>query len=152
MPESPKDLVQRHFEEVFNGRRLDVCEQIVAADFVEHAEAPFGASAPGSVHGPTAVRGTVEWLLAMFPDLHMTLEAIIAEGDTVAARVLAQGTQSGTVDGSPPPSGRHFAAHQSHWFRVQDGRLAEHWATRDDLTAMLQLGVVDDPAEAAPQR
>jgi predicted ester cyclase len=149
MPESPKDLVQRHFEEVFNGRRLDVCDEIVADDFVEHAEAPFGTSSPGSVHGPTALRGTIEWLLGIFPDLHMTLEAIVAEGDTVAARVLAQGTQSGTVDGGPPPSGRRFAARQSHWFRVREGRLAEHWATRDDLTTMLQLGVVQEPGTPA---
>ena len=44
-----------------------------------------------------------------------------------------------------PPTGRFFSAEQTHWFRVEDGRLAEHWATRDDLTAMLQLGVITAP-------
>lgn len=145
MPESPKDLVRRHFEEVFNARQLDACDELVAEDFVEHATAPFGDEAPGDVHGPTSMRGTVEWLTSMFPDLHMTVEAIVAEDDTVAARVLAEGTQTGVVEGSPPPSGRRFSAQQTHWFRVRDGRLAEHWATRDDLTTMLQLGVVQVP-------
>jgi hypothetical protein len=44
-----------------------------------------------------------------------------------------------------PPTGKRFVARQSHWFRVEDGKLAEHWATREDLPAMLQLGVVQPP-------
>jgi predicted ester cyclase len=44
-----------------------------------------------------------------------------------------------------PPTGKRFAAGQSHWFRVEDGKLAEHWATRGDLVAMLPLGVVQPP-------
>jgi ketosteroid isomerase-like protein len=43
------------------------------------------------------------------------------------------------------PTGRRFAARQSRWFRVEGGRLAEHWATREDLVAMLQLGIVQPP-------
>jgi predicted ester cyclase len=151
MPESPKDLVRRHFEEVFNRRELDGCDELIAADYVEHAVAPFGSTEPGPVHGPTAVRGTLAWLLGMFPDLHMTVEAIVAEDDTVAARVVAEGTHTGVVDGGPPPSGRRFSALQSHWFRVSDGRIAEHWAIRDDLTTMLQLGIVQEPG-VAPSR
>jgi hypothetical protein len=49
-----------------------------------------------------------------------------------------------------PPTGRRFAAHQTHWFRAAGGRLAEHWATRDDLTAMLQLGVIRRPGPPGP--
>ena len=44
-----------------------------------------------------------------------------------------------------PATGKRFSARQSHWFRVEDGKLAEHWATREDLAAMLQLGVVQPP-------
>jgi predicted ester cyclase len=65
--------------------------------------------------------------------------------------VVAEGTHTGVVDGSPPPSGRRFSARQSHWFRVRDGRLVEHWAVRDDLTTMLQLGIVQEPG-ATPSR
>ena len=75
----------------------------------------------------------------------MTIEAIASEGDVVAARVLTEGTNLGKLNGILPPTGKRFSARQSHWFRVEDGKLAEHWATRDDLTVMLQLGVVTRP-------
>ena len=63
----------------------------------------------------------------------------------MAVRILSEGTNLGTLSGMVPPMGKRFIARQSHWFRVADGKLVEHWATRDDLTAMLQLGVVQPP-------
>jgi steroid delta-isomerase-like uncharacterized protein len=143
--DSCKDLVRRHFDEIWNERNLDSCDELMAADFTENAVAPFAPSAPGKVHGPSAMRETVEWLFAQFPDIHMEIESIIAEEDVVAARVLSTGTNLGAVDGEPPPTGRSFAARQSHWFRIANGQLAEHWATRDDLSAMFQLGVLEPP-------
>ena len=65
------------------------------------------------------MRATVQWLVSQFPDIHMEIESIIAEGDLVAARVLSTGTSLGTVGGAPPPTGKSFAARQSHWFRTQ---------------------------------
>ena len=145
MSESNKELVRRHFEEIFNRKNLAVCDETMAEDFVEHAHAPFAQSAPGRVNGPQAMRASAEWLLAQFPDLHMTIEAVISEGDTVGVRILSEGTNLGALNGVVPPTGKRFMACQSHWFRVAEGRLVEHWATRDDLTAMLQLGVVQPP-------
>lgn len=145
MSEANKELVRRHFEEIFNRGDLAAADELMSEDYVEHAVAPFAQAAPGRVNGPAAMRETAEWLLAQFPDLHMTIEAIIADGDTVAVRVLSEGTNLGPLNGVVPPTGRRFAARQSHWFRVADGMLAEHWATRDDLSAMLQLGVVRPP-------
>ena len=101
MSEANKELVRRHFEELFNRRNLAVADELMAQDYLEHALAPFGQAEPGSVDGPAAARQTAGWLLAQFPDLHR--------------------------------------------FRVADGKLAEHWATREDLVAMLQLGVVQPP-------
>jgi predicted ester cyclase len=48
-----------------------------------------------------------------------------------------------------PPTGKGFSSRQTHWFRVADGKLAEHWATRDDLRTMIQLGVIQPPGRAA---
>jgi predicted ester cyclase len=145
MSEANKELVRRHFEEVFNRQNFSVCEEIMAEDYVEHAVAPFGRSAPGRVNGPQAMRQTAEWLLAQFPDMQMTIEAMVSEGDTVAVRILSEGTNLGPLNGGIPPTGRRFSAHQSHWYRVADGKLAEHWATREDLPAMLQLGAIQPP-------
>ena len=73
--------------------------------------------------------------------------AVVTEGDSVVARVLSEGTNLGRLGGVIPPTGNRFSARQSHWYRLAGGKLAEHWATRDDLTAMMQLGVL---APAAP--
>lgn len=145
MSEANKVLVRRHFEEIFNRKNLEVCDEMMAEDYVEHAAAPFSESAPGRVNGPEAMRQTADWLLAQFPDLHMTIEAMVAEGDTVAVRVVSEGTSLGLLNGVVPPTGKRFKASQSHWYRVEDGKLAEHWATREDLPAMLQLGILEAP-------
>jgi len=146
------DLVRRHFEELFNRKSLDACDDLMAEDYVEHAVAPFGQSEPGRVNGPQHMRGVVAWLLGQFPDLKFTVEAMVAEGDVVAARLLGEGTNLGPITGGPvtiPPTGKRFASRSSHWFRIDDGKLAEQWATRDDLTAMLQMGLVR-PAGGSP--
>jgi predicted ester cyclase len=148
MSEANKGLVRRHFEELWNRRDMVVADELMAEDYLEHAVAPFGQGEPGRVNGPAAIRQTAEWLLAQFPDLQMRIEAIVAEGDTVAVRVLSEGTNLGPLSGVVPPTGRRFVARQSHWVRVADGRLAEHWATREDLVAMLQLGVVQPPSRS----
>jgi predicted ester cyclase len=140
-----KELVRRHFDEIWNDRNLSACEDLMADAFLEHAPAPFSTESPGAVNGPAAMRSTCTWLLAQFPDLTMTIQSVIAEGDLVAALVWAEGTNTGKLNGFLPPSGRRFKYLQTHWFRVRDDRLCEHWATRDDLSAMLQLGVVTPP-------
>jgi predicted ester cyclase len=145
MPEANKELVRRHFEDTWNRKALAVADELMAQDYLEHAVAPFGQAEPGRFNGPAAMRQTAEWLLAQFPDLHMRIEAMVAEGDTVAVRVLSEGTNTGPLNGVVPPTGKRFAARQSHWFRVEGGRLAEHWATREDLVTMVQLGVVQPP-------
>jgi predicted ester cyclase len=148
--EANKELVRRHFEEIFNRKNFAVCEEMMAEEYFEHAPAPFSEDAPGKVNGPKAMRQTAEWLLAQFPDLHMTIEAMISEGDTVAVRVLSEGTNLGPLNGVVPPTGKRFSARQSHWYRVVDGKLVEHWATREDLPAMLQLGVIRPPGDGPP--
>lgn len=139
------DLVTRLYDDVFNGRRIDRLDELIADQFVEHALAPFGTTAPGAVDGPSHMRAVVEWLTAQFPDVEFSTLALVCDGDLVAIRVRAAGTSLGPFNGVIPPTGRRFSAEQSHWYRCVDGRLTEHWATRDDLTAMLQLGVIRPP-------
>ena len=141
MSDANKQLARRYFDDIINGRRFDLCHEIVARTYVEHAAAPFSDSEPGEVDGPDATTATVRWLLEQFPDLHFTIDAVVAEGDLVCIRATGEGTNLGPM-GPVPATGKRFRSLSSHWFRVSGGRLVEHWATRDDLTSMLQLGVV----------
>ena len=138
-------IVRRLFDEVFNARAYEVIPELVSDDFVEHAIAPFGAEPPGAVAGVAHMQSVVEWLTAQFPDICMSVEAVVGEGDLVSVRVRAVGTNLGPFNGVMPPTGRTFDAEQCHWYRITHYRLTEHWAVRDDLGAMLQLGVVSRP-------
>jgi predicted ester cyclase len=118
---------------------------VFAQEYVEHAVAPFQTEEPGKVNGPEHMRGVVTWLRDQFPDMQMTVEAIAAEGDVVAVLVRSEGTNTGKLNGVMPPTGKRFSARQSHWYRSVDGKFVEHWATREDLPTMLQLGVLSAP-------
>ena len=146
--EPNKDLVRR-WADMFNAHDFTEADQIGASEYIEHAVAPFGTEEAGAVEGPAHLRSIADWLIGQFPDIRMTIEAIVAEGDLVAARVLSTGTNLGAI-GKIPPTGRPFRAYQSHWFRVADGKLSEHWATRDDLVTMVQLGVISPPGPPRP--
>ena len=97
MSDANKELVRRHFEEIWNRKDLAVADELMAQDYLEHAVAPFGQAEPGRVNGPAAMRQTAQWLLAQFPDLQMTIEAMVAEGDTVAVAGLVGGDQPGAA-------------------------------------------------------
>jgi steroid delta-isomerase-like uncharacterized protein len=144
------DLVTRWVEELFNQRNLGLADTLIADTYVEHAVATFGTTEPGPIAGPEGMRKTVAWLVDQFPDIEMKIEALIARDDLVAVRVIATGTNLGKLNGVIPPTGKSFSTRQTHWFRVEDGRLAEHWATREDLPAMIQLGVIEPPGPRAP--
>src|SRR5919112_1964907 len=95
-----------------------------------------------------------EWILSVFPDHRFEVEDAAADGETVAVRGTMTATQEGELMGIAP-TGKPVAAQQSHWFRVVDGTIAEHWAVRDDLGMLQQLGVIPEPpqpGEADPTR
>jgi predicted ester cyclase len=138
-------MVLRMFDVVFNQRDAGACATYFASAYVEHAVAPFQTDEPGEVSGPEHMRGVVEWLVMQFPDITMKPETVVSEGDLVVARVRSEGTNLGRLNGVMPPTGKKFSAYQSHWYRIRDGKFAEHWADRDDLGTMLQLGVVSRP-------
>ncbi|WP_200215893.1 ester cyclase [Micromonospora coerulea] len=103
------------------------------------------------VHGPAAFAATARWLRAAFEDLNFDIHDVVADGDLVAVHCTMSGRQvgpfvaydeRGEVDQAFPPTGRRFAITQTHWFRVKDGQLIEHWANRDDLGMASQLGWV----------
>lgn len=80
----------------------------------------------------------------MSPDARYEILGIVAEGDTVACRVSVTGTMQGEMFGVPA-TGKGFSVERVHRHRVADGKLAERWAVRDDLGALIQLGIIDPP-------
>jgi predicted ester cyclase len=101
------------------------------------------------VPGPAGFYSTALWLRAAFAGLHYDIHHAIADGDLVAVNSTMNGrhtapiafyTDDGAVDTVFPPTNRTFAMTQSHWFRIEDGKIIEHWANRDDLGTGRQLG------------
>ena len=139
--EENKTQYRRTFEEVFNKGDLAIVDDLVAPDFVNH-EVPPGMNN----RGPKATRQVVRMLRTAFPDLHFTIEDLVAEGDTVAGRVTMSGTHLGPFQGIPP-TGRSFQQAHMHFVRFRDGKAIEHRAVRDDLGMMRQFGLIPTPAD-----
>jgi predicted ester cyclase len=133
-PEANRAVVLRYVDEVWNRHDLDAIDGLVSPDYVNHA-----ATTEEYRHG--GGRQIWEWILSVFPDHRFDVEHIAADGDTVAVLGTMVGTHEGELMGIAP-TGRRVVARQSHWFRVAEGRVAEHWAVRDDLGMLQQLGVV----------
>ena len=132
-------------QELFGAGRLELADELVTPDFRDHGgEVGPAVGAADDARGPEAVRKTVRWLRGAFPDLRYEIHDAFGDDHRVAVRVTARGTHRGVFLGKPP-TGRSFAAQQIHLFRVDGDRIAEHWACRDDVTVMVQLGL-DRPA------
>lgn len=140
--EENKAQYRRTFEEAFNQGNLAIVDDLVAPDFLNH-EVPPGMNN----RGPDSTRQAITMLRTAFPDLHVTIKELVAEGDTVAGRVTMSGTHLGPFQGIPP-TGRTFQQDQMHFVRFRDGKGIEHRAVRDDLGMMRQLGVIPAPANA----
>ena len=136
--EKNKAVILGLFEEVYNGHDLDVLDELVAEDVVNHS------ATDEHKRGIEGFRHVMEWGAALMPDGRYELLDTIAEGDMVACRVRVSGTMRGGLFGIPP-TGNDFTADHVHWHRVSGGKLAERWAVRDDLRTLIQLGIIPPP-------
>ncbi len=89
---------------------------------------------------------TAAEMYVAFPDLHHAIEDQLAEGDRVAVRLIASGTQRGPLNGMPP-TGRTMSVGETAIFRLTDNRIAEQWPQVDTLGMLQQLGVIAGGAE-----
>jgi len=99
--------------------------------------------------GPTALHATARWLRTAFSDLAWEVLDVVHDDNLVVVHATMSGRQTGPFTAYEPngdiavvfpPRGRTFSVTQTHWFRMSDGKVAEHWANRDDLGMGQQLG------------
>jgi steroid delta-isomerase-like uncharacterized protein len=138
--EANKAVIRRLIEEVYNKGNLDVVDELVALDIFNHP------AVREQQHVTDGFKHVMEWVREFSSDVHYDIDDLIAEGDKVAVRMTQSGTHTGTVRGIPPLA-RVFSVDYVHWFRLANGKVAEMWAVRDDLTRLQQLGLMPEPGE-----
>ncbi len=136
-PEANKIVARRFFEEMWDQRRLDLVDELITADMVGHAPT-------GEFTGYKGEMQTISGNLAAFPDLQITIDDIIAEGNKVALRTSYVGTHTGAL-GQIPPTGKPIKMTGNIIFRFEDGRVAEAWSFADMLGLMQQIGAASPP-------
>ncbi len=129
--EKNKTIV-RGFIEAYNERKLDLIDDFVSPDYVDHSN--------------SVGRGGLKQLIAMglnsFPDWHETIEDIIAEGDKVWVRLTYTGTHKGEFMGLTP-TGKKITSKAVDIYRIVDGKLAEYWNVTDNVNIFKQVGAIE---------
>jgi steroid delta-isomerase-like uncharacterized protein len=139
--EANKDLIRTYVEAIFNQKQVDRADELVAPDFIDHA------ALPGQAPGLEEAKQKWAMYLAGLPDLRVTIEELVAEGDKVGVRRSYAGTHRGELLGIPP-TGKQVRIGGISIFKLAEGKIAEHWEQLDRLALLQQLGVVATPGQA----
>jgi steroid delta-isomerase-like uncharacterized protein len=139
-----KALVERFYDQVWNAGNVHVAAEVFAEDYVRHDLRPSEA-----LPGPAGQAKIAADFRATFPDLHMELDLILAEGDLVGARWTTEGTNTGPWAGRPP-TGKRARFSGVNIFRIEGSKVVELWNHRDDLGLIQQIGA-EIYAGAAPE-
>jgi predicted ester cyclase len=139
------ERIVRALHEAFNRQDFEAAAQFVAPEARNHGEI-VGRQGFLFVWNDIATRS---------PDVTLEILTLVTDGEWVVTRNLYSGTHAGAqripVDGgflvNVKPTNRRFSVQHIHMYRVQDGLVTEHWANRDDILMMEQLGL---PLQVAP--
>lgn len=135
MSEENKILARRFYDEILNGRKMDVADEILSPDYIDHS-----ATAPGLENFKTYFA----MITKVFPDIKVTVEDLFTDGDKVAVRLTIYGTQLGSFRGFPP-IGRQATWAGMDILHISNSLITERWSERDFLNMLLQLGHVQYP-------
>jgi len=143
MSEHNKAIVRRLFTELWNNGNLSVADEVFAPNY-----AHYDPSTPDFGRGPDSEKKRAALYRTAFPDLHLTIEDVIAEGETVMTRWSCRGTHKGDLNGIAP-TGKHITITGLTVTRVSNGKIVEGYVNWDALGLMQQLGVVPQLANRA---
>ena len=121
--EANKEIIRAYVETIFNQQQVDRAEELVAPDYVDHA------ALPGQAPGLAGAKQKWAMYLAGIPDLQVTIEELVAEGDKVAVRRSYAGTHRGELWASRPPASRcgSAASASSAWPRGRSPSIGSSW-------------------------
>jgi predicted ester cyclase len=131
-----QDVIRQVIEEGFNKGNYDALDALFAPDYQEHQ---YGMSQ--TLDG---FKQDIRYLRAAFPDLHLTIDDMVADGDKVWIRMTAHGTNQGPLLG--PPTGKAMTITVFDTCRFEHGQIVEHWGVPDRFAQMAQLGLLPQPA------
>jgi predicted ester cyclase len=131
-----KTIVGRFYEEVMNHGRVEILDELMDPDFEDHGEALFG-----SFKGRDILKQGIVATHAILPDLHVTLEEMVAEGDMVGVRGTMRCTHQGEWL-SVAPTGNELSWKGIAMFQLVGGKIRQRWFNSDGLAIVQQLGLV----------
>lgn len=140
--EDDKRTARRFQEEVFNDGKIELVDELLSSDYVEHQPMP-----PGMAPNRDGVKQQIEMYRRAFPDGRVTVEDTIAERDIVVVRWSGEGTHQGDLFGTPA-TGRRVTVTGIDINRMKDGRIVEHWGEVDLAGMLQQVGAMPMPAAA----
>ena len=135
--EENKDLARRSWEELVSQRNLDLIEEFYPPNLVWHEP-------DQDIRGYEQARQFVSTFLEAFPDINITVEDVIAEGDQAVTRYTIRGTHRGETEEFGPPTGRQMELEGITIHRIEGGKIVEEWERYDNLSVMQQLGLVPE--------
>jgi steroid delta-isomerase-like uncharacterized protein len=130
-----KALAQRWFTEVMNEGKEEVIDELCAENFVDHDPLP------GTSPDRQGIHDFVKQVRAAFPDIEMTADDILVEGDRLAVRSTVRGTHQGEFMGIPASS-KKVEVSNYDFVRFENDQVVEHWGTIDSAALMEQIGAV----------
>jgi steroid delta-isomerase-like uncharacterized protein len=129
-----RQLGERYFERVWNKGEVDVLDELLTADYINHTP-----STPNPPRGPAGLKPIVRAIREGFPDLKYEIQDMVITSDRVVMRVVMTGTNTGPLFGKPA-SGRAVRVNQINIEEIRNGRIAEHWRVTDEAELQRQLG------------
>ncbi|MBZ0297814.1 MAG: ester cyclase [Anaerolineae bacterium] len=127
-----QEVMRRVIEEGFNNGNYEALDTLFALNYQEHQ---FGLKT--TLQG---LKEDIRFLRTGFPDLHLTIEDMVADGDKVWIRMTAEGMNSGPLMG--PPTHKPMSVTVIDVCRFENGKIVEHWGVPDRFAQMAQLGLL----------
>ena len=132
--EENKAIIRRYIDEAWNKGNIDIIDELMAENYARHM-------GPGQSLNREEQKRRIAGFRSSFPDLHLAINSLIAEGDMVVFPMTLTGTQTGAYLGHTP-TGKKVTMSIIDYARITNGKVVEHWGIRDEFSLRQQLGMI----------